>query len=266
MRPRVGFHASAWGSEHLLAALSGVAQHGFDGTEVYADTSHVFADNPGEFATILDITGVGLSGLHSGGVLTDPDFHEAELAEWERLLEWVKITGGEYAIYYGGEPTDDMDADIEHGANLLDQIGELAAARGVRFCYEPDARGPFQTKESVAFLLARTDPKHVGLSIDTAHIHAMGVDPALFVLTQSRRLHVVHVRDVQLDVDAPNERADPYVDPGEGSLDLMGIADALRSTGFAGWIVGVVDNPRQSALISAGRTAKYFRDFLQLEF
>ena len=45
-----------------------------------------------------------------------------------------------------------------------------------------------------------------------------------------------------------------------------GTSDALRTVGFAGWVVGVVDEPTRSAHESAAATAAYFREFLGLEF
>ena len=36
---------SAWGSDHLLAALSHMSHLGFRGIEVFGDTTHVFGEN-----------------------------------------------------------------------------------------------------------------------------------------------------------------------------------------------------------------------------
>src|ERR1044071_4045378 len=75
---RAGFHVSAFGSENVLAALSACSKFGFEAIELFADTTMIFADRPGEFRDILDISGVDLAGIHSGGTLTAPEFHAAE--------------------------------------------------------------------------------------------------------------------------------------------------------------------------------------------
>ncbi len=262
--PRIGFHASAWGSDHLLAALHGLARCGFGGIEVYADVSHVFADRPEEFKDILEITGVPLAGIHSGGLLTNEEFHEAEELEWRRLLEWVKAAGGDYAIYYGGEGTGDADADTKRAAALLNRVGAIGLEVGVKLCYEPDRHCPFNSREGVARLMRETDPSLLSLSADTAHLEQMGFDPTMFLLTQKHRLGVVHIRDLRRE-DDDSISGDEFVDPGRGRIDLRGVADTLRMIRYDGWIVGVVDNPAESPLTSAQNTSHYFSGELDLE-
>lgn len=264
-RPRVGFHVSAFGSHQVLAALSGLSKCGFEGLEIYADTSQIFADRPEEFRTILGIAGVGFAGVHGGGLLTSDEFREAEMTEWKRLVEWVGAAGGEYAVYYGGESHADLVTDLHRAASFLNELGKSAAEHGVRLCYEPDRGCPFATKPTISALMERTDPQWVALSVDTAHLATMGLDPALFLLTQQQRLAVVHVRDLR-DRDDPESAHDPHGEIGAGTLDLAGVAEALRATSFSGWIMGVVDRPSHSAHESAIAAAHHFRTVLGLEF
>ena len=263
--PKVAFHACAWGSDHLLAALNGVARAGFEGIEVYSDVSHVFVDRPHEFLDICSISGMRLSGIHSGGALTTPEFHEAELLEWRRLLSWAHAAGADYCVYYGGVRTAEFDADLDAAASLLRQLGESAGDVGIRLLYEPDSTCPFDSPEALDGLMSRLDPSHVGLSVDTARVAQMGFEPTFFMLTHSERLEVVHVRDLRPESDERWAR-NPYVEPGRGTLDLHGIADTLRMTGFDGWVVGVVEHPDTAAVTSAMSVAEYFRSRLDFTF
>jgi inosose dehydratase len=264
VRPeRVGFHVSAFGSDNLLAALSSCARHGFAGLEIFADTSVVFADRPEEFRAILDIAGVDLAGVHCGGQLTAPEFHEAEVAEWTRMLAWIKAVGGDYAVYCGGERALDPTADLEHAASLLNEIGRVAQATGVTLCYQPDQRSPFRTRQSLARLLEETDPALVKLCVDTAHLARTEIDPGAFLATHGKRLHVVHVRDLRKP-DTPDISRDGYVDPGRGVVDLAGVSTALLAAGFEGWVVGVVGRPHVTAHRSVEQTAVCFRSTLGL--
>lgn len=262
---RFGFHASAWGGDHVLLALHETSRAGFQGIEVYGDISHVMAEKPEEFVVYAEIAGVRLAGLHSGGMLTAPDYHEAELLEWRRLLEWTQKAGGEYAIYYGGDRTAEHEADTEAAAALLNRIGAIAGDVGVRLLYEPDRQCPFDSLESISDLLGRTDPATVGISLDTARLTQMGADPTFFLLTQKARVGVVHLRDLRDPAD-PRQADDPYADPGRGTLDLKAVADTLRMTNFTGWVIGVTDAPQSSANESAQHTAGYFRDELDFSF
>jgi sugar phosphate isomerase/epimerase len=264
-RPRVGFHVSAFGSHQVLAALAGVSRAGFEGLEIYADTSQIFADRPDEFRTIFGIVGIGFAGVHGGGLLTSAEFRANEMAEWKRLVQWVGEAGGEYAVFYGGESHGDFEADLVSAASFLDELGEFAASHGVRLCYEPDRTCPFSTNVAIARLMETTDPRWVGLSVDTARLALAGLDPTLYVLSQRQRLHVVHVRDLRAAAD-PDAAVPPYAEIGAGTLDLQGLVAALRATSFGGWIVGVVDDPERSAHDSAVGAAGYFRNVLGLEF
>lgn len=263
--PRVGFHVSCFGTTHLLAALSGVSQQGFHGLEVYADTTHIYADRPAEFRAIMDIAGVRLAGVHGGGLLTSEEFRAGEIAEWQRLLRWVADAGGDYAVFYGGESHVDDATDVRRAASFLNEVGKTAVAAGVRLCYEPNLTCPFRNGERIADLMDRTDPKRVWLSADTAHLVSMGVDPAMFLVTQRQRLAVLHVRDLRA-ADDPLAATQPRVEPGAGIVDLPSVADALRAVGFDGWIVGAVDSPSSSPLESVRATAAHFRGPLGFPF
>jgi len=262
----IGFHASAWGSDHLLNACSSLAMNGFDGIEVYGDVSQIFADKPGEFRTLLGIAGVGFAGVSGGGPLCFPEYHEAEQLEWQRLIQWAAAAEAKYVVYYGGEGTDDPVADLAHGAHLLNELGAHAREHGLLFCYEPDPGSPFNSHDAITSLLDNTSAEDVYLSADTARLDAIGLDPVFFTLTQHARIGVVHLRDVQTDAESTPEEADPYVDPGAGRLDLHGVADALHSVGFSNWVVSVVDQPRVSARASANATATFLRERLEFRF
>lgn len=263
--PRVGFHVSAFGSSQVLAALSSLSAEGFVGLEIYADTTHIFSDRPDEFRQILDITGIGLAGVHGGGLLTSEEFREAEMAEWVRLVDWTAKAGGSYAIFYGGESHADHATDLRRAASFLNEIGRHASSLGVTLCYEPDRACPFSSRERIAALMERTLPEHVKLSADTAHLQSMGLDPALFLLSQRSRVHVVHLRDLR-DPSTPEGAENPHCEMGDGVVDLESVAESLRHVAFDGWKIGVVERPSASAHESARRAAKHFREFLGFQF
>ncbi|MCG3133334.1 MAG: Inosose dehydratase [Planctomycetes bacterium] len=261
----MGFHVSAFGSNQVLAALSALSKCGFEGLEVYADTSHIFADDPGEFRTILDITHIDLAGLHGGGMLTNPAFRDGEMAEWRRLVDWTAAVGGSYVIFYGGEKTGSPDEDLRAAASFLNELGGYAAGRGIMLCYEPDRNCPFDTREAISALMDVTTPGHVWLSSDTAHLARMGFDPMLFLLWQRHRVGVVHMRDLRPDGE-PGAAEQPFAEIGKGTVRFEDVVETLHGFQFQGWIVGVVATPDSHAVSSAENAAAYFRDTLRLAF
>jgi sugar phosphate isomerase/epimerase len=262
VRPdRAGFHVSAFGSENVLAALSSCSRHGIPAIEIFADTTLIFAERPDEFREILAISGVELSGVHSGGTLTAPEFHGGEFAEWERVFDWVRAVNADYAVYYGGDRWASQPLDVDAAATLLNELGRAATDRGVTFCYEPDRHCPFRTRHSFARLLTRLDPLFVKLSVDTAHLARTEIDPARFIAENKDRIHVVHVRDLRRPETADISR-DGYVDPGAGIVEFGLVREALDAIGYDGWVVGVVARPHVAPQQSVERTARFFRESL----
>jgi sugar phosphate isomerase/epimerase len=260
VRPdRAGFHVSAFGSENILAALSACARHGFPAIEVFADTAIIFSERPHEFRELIGISGVELAGIHSGGTLTAPEYHGGELAAWERVFDWIRDVGADYAVYYGGDRWAGQVSDAGAAARLLNDLGRAAARRGVTFCYEPDRHCPFRTRQSLARLLAATDPALVRLSVDTAHVTRTEIEPSRFFEEHGRRIHVVHVRDLCRE-DTPDISRDGFVDPGTGTVEFGPVRDTLRSLGYEGWVVGVVARPHVAPQRSVERTARFFRE------
>lgn len=249
----------------MLAALSSLSKCGFEGLEVYADTSQVFAEDPAEFRTILDITHIELAGLHGGGMLTNEEFREAEMAEWRRLVDWTAAVGGSYVIFYGGEKTGSPQDDLRAAASFLNELGGYAAGRGVMLCYEPDRNCPFDTRETISALMDVTTPGQVWLSTDTAQLSRMGFDPMLFLLWQRHRVGVVHMRDRRPD-HVPGAAEQPFAEIGKGTIQFEDVVETLHGFGYQGWIVGVVATPESHAVTSAENAAAYFRDVLQLDF
>lgn len=260
-RPRVGFHVSAFGSGQILAAFSALSAAGFDGLEIYEDTTLIYADRPEELREIATIAGVAIAGVHGGGTLTSEEYRNAEAAEWTRLLAWTARAGADYAVYCGGDSHGDPESDLRRAAAFLNDMGAVAEGYGVRLCYEPDRHSPFATTARIGALLARTDPDLVWISADTARLAQMGLDPAAYIAAHHRRVAVVHVRDLT-DPRDPASADRPYIEPGRGTLDLRAVADALRSVEYRRWVVGVVDRPARSAHDSASRTARFFREDL----
>ena len=91
-------------------------------------------------------------------------------------------------------PTEEVVAEY---ATYFNRIGELAAERGMQFCYHPrqqelkaaDGTSPFEV------IVANTDPKKVHFEIDTYEAAEAGVDVNELLKRLTKRITLLHIRD-----------------------------------------------------------------------
>lgn len=118
---------------------------------------------------------------------------------------------------------------------------------GLRTVFHPHCGGYVETPDEIDTLMARTDPSLVGLVLDTGHIIYGGGDPVRVFTTHLERVWHVHFKDCDLEVAAAARskglgyldavQAQLFCELGAGSADLPAVVDALRRSGYNGWIV-----------------------------
>jgi inosose dehydratase len=256
---KAAFHAGAWGSDHLFKALNAIGGARIPTVEVYADIATVYADRADEFVDILQKTGLTLAGAYGGGVFTDPEFRDADVASARATARWLREAGGEVLILQGGEPTEDPRSDLGCAEKTADAIGNACREEGVRFCFQPHMGTVVFKEDAVRAFFARTDAKTVGICLDTGHLGEAGIDPVPFVVEHGQRIRVVHLRDLR---PKPVFVGGPFANAGKGTLNLATVLGALKTAGFEGWLVGFADDPREDP----GKSARDFASFVSSKF
>jgi len=108
------------------------------------------------------------------------------------------------------------------GLLLLDQgLGDLA----VQVCLEPHMGSQILYPEEYAQLMAELPAPRFGITVDTGHFHAGGVDWAALIRTYPERIYNVHLKD---HIGAQS------VGIGRGEVDLRLLVTVLRETGYDG--------------------------------
>ena len=80
-------------------------------------------------------------------------------------------------------------------------------------------------------------PDHLSLELDTGWWAAVGRDPVAGVHGWGRRVRRMHLKDLVAGQDPP------WVDVGDGSLDVAGVLGAARAHGVP-WVIVEHDTPR----------------------
>jgi inosose dehydratase len=152
----------------------------------------------------------------------------------------------------------------------LNEIGDMAAAEGMRVSYHHHMGTGVQTRKEVDRLLAGTDPARVHLLLDTGHLAWSGDDPLALARDHADRIGHVHLKDLRPGVLEWSRREDPsfhdavlegiFTVPGDGMIDFAPILQTLDEAGYTGWLV--VEAEQDPAKAEPLAYAKQAREYL----
>ena len=118
---------------------------------------------------------------------------------------------------------------------------------GLSAVFHPHCGGYVETPDEIDRLMELTDPKRVGLVLDTGHIAYGGGDPLRVLQAHRDRVWHVHFKDCDMKVAAmARERGLGYLDAvraqlfcelGQGVIDFAAVTDVLKDSAYNGWIV-----------------------------
>ncbi|MEO6295291.1 MAG: sugar phosphate isomerase/epimerase [Candidatus Limnocylindria bacterium] len=129
-------------------------------------------------------------------------------------------------------------------------LGDLATAApdGVRIAFHPHAATWIEAPDEVDAIAAQLPATGAGLCLDVGHYLVGGGDPVEAIRRHGSLITHVHAKDVDLAVlsrlrsgdlvgfnDALRGRV--FTELGNGALDLGGMAEALESIGYVGWLM-----------------------------
>ena len=94
-------------------------------------------------------------------------------------------------------PEDLSDETTARYAAYFDTIGDMAAQRGMKFCFHPDKRHLTAENGTSAFdaIAAATDPAKVWFEIDTYETAEAGIDTKALLKRYGKRVLLLHVHD-----------------------------------------------------------------------
>lgn len=115
---------------------------------------------------------------------------------WREALDIHKELGCRYIVMsrLPDYPTDEVIAEY---ATYFNRIGELAAERGMQFCYHPRQQEMKVTDGKSAFetIAANTDPEKVHFEIDTYEATEAEVDVEELLKRFTKRVTLLHIHD-----------------------------------------------------------------------
>lgn len=253
MAVRFAYHANCWGDlggnavgvtsitqltyrtfGDMDRAISEIGAAGYEGVELFDGN---LLDYEGRFPALRSVlanAGVQLVAAYSGANFIFDDILEEEIVRIERAVGAAAEMGAEHFVVGGGakRAAGRQPGDIKKLGAGLDLVVSIAGKAGLTAHYHPHlstiVEGPDEVREVF---------KHTAINFcpDTAHLAAAGGDPAQQVREFRDRITYVHLKGLQRQPFA-------FTPIDEGDLDNGAVIDALRETGFAGWVTNELDS------------------------
>jgi 4-hydroxyphenylpyruvate dioxygenase len=165
-------------------------------------------------------------------------------------------------------------ADPDLSAEQLHALGDLAQERGIVIAFEALAWGTHVNRLSHAWnIIRRTDHPSVGLAVDTFHLLARGDDTSALNEIPANRIAFLHVADApHLLMDVLESSQHFRCFPGQGSLDVARVVDAVVSAGYRGPVSAAVfsdvvrEAPAAKTAMDAMRSLLYLEEQLRVRW
>jgi inosose dehydratase len=279
----VGIYPNVPGPDELLDAI---ASAGYEGTELGPPGDLGSGE---ELRARLERTGLELPGGWCPIRFSQPDVVDEDLRELERTLDLFEAAGATIArpvFGDGGSPDrlanpgrgkDDPslrldDAGWARFASGLARAETLARERGFAPVFHAHTSTYVEAPAEIDRLLELSS---IDLLVDTGHLLVGGSDPLGALHDWGARVGYVHLKDARLGIvrDVVAEgvggveawRRGVFCELGTGDVDLDAFLDALRATGYDGWLCVEQDRiPRDDEPLSEAAEAQVRnRDWLR---
>jgi sugar phosphate isomerase/epimerase len=190
----------------------------------------------------------------TSGLITMGALSEDGIAQLRRVIGFGARTRSERIIFCHDHPRNGVTAsDLTEFARTLSRLGQEAADQGLALSLHHHYQQPVMHRDDFEVFFSAA--KHVGLTIDTAHLAKSGItDIAELIRDFSSIIDNMHVKDY----DQGEFRI-----LGRGALDFNNIIAALRDINYDGWLC--VDEESSASLAEGLRASQeYMRGHLAI--
>ncbi|GAB7067030.1 sugar phosphate isomerase/epimerase and 4-hydroxyphenylpyruvate domain-containing protein [Mycobacterium hodleri] len=224
-------------SGSLVEKLHACADAGFDGVEIFEPDLIASDHSPEEIRGLARRLGLSLD-------LYQP-LRDIEGVDDTTFAENLRRAGATFAtaqrlgigtvLVCSNVATATVDS-IEHSADQLRRLGDVAATYDVRIAFEALAWGRFVDDYRRAWRIVElADHPAVGVCLDSFHVLSRGHDPAAIEDIPAEKIFYLQLADAPaLSMDVLSWSRHHRLFPGEGAFDLATFVAHVLKTGFDG--------------------------------
>ena len=226
-------------SGDLAEKIDAIARAGFDGVEIFENDFLAFDHSPAEVGRMVRDAGMVVTvfqPFRDFEGLPEP-YRAKAFARAERKFDLMADIGTDLMLVCSTVSPHALGG-IDRAAADLRELGEHAAARGLRIGFEALAWGRFVNDHRDAWeIVRRADHAAVGLILDSFHTLSRGIDPASIRAVPRDKIFLVQLADApRLDLDILSWSRHFRCMPGQGDLPVDGFMDAVRATGYDDYV------------------------------
>lgn len=249
---RVGCQANGFvmrnGSfEALLPVLKTIASLGYTGFECnYRLVQSEFA-NPVEARKKISASGLEFIGMHMS--MNEADHGLESISAAGAALGAQNIVMSAAGLSPTGTFTPEA---LATKTARLEQFGKICKAHGMKLAYHNHMPEFANHNAEMQGLADGTNPNLVSFLMDAGHGYQGGGDPAEFMRRNPRRIVGCHLKTFRNKTE--------QVPLGEGDFGFEDLAAAVRSTGWAGWLIDEEGGGKTSDSAAVGPDREYIRN------
>ncbi len=243
MSERLGFRTAGYRDVAIEHAIRAIADVGYDGVELCLEHPDLHPETLTD-RRCNELTDIASElGLEVATVSYHGDADPLDV-RWNRALAAVALTpalGADVLIVNAPRPGDDRPADLadQFRYQLSAQL-EMATMLEVTIAVEPEPGLLVDDCADMLDLLDEFDSPWLGVNLDVGHAWLTEPSVPAAIADLGASIAAVHMEDMA-------DKVHKHLVPGDGQMDLGLIIEALRGSGFSGWLTvdlfDIADDP-----------------------
>lgn len=251
---RLAFSSNAYMRFPFAEAAARIAELGYEGLELMADVPHAWpaglldckkqlireamADNGLAFSNVNAFMMNAVADArqpywYPSFIEDDPGYRSVRIDHTRRALSLCAELGAPHITTEPGGPIAPgmtRPQAIDRFVEALKPLAEHAGNVGVGLLIEPEPGLLLETTDQYLEVMERVDHPAIGLNFDVGHAYCMSEDLPKQIAKMARYTRHYHVEDIAAS------RVHHHMIPGTGAIDFAEVFDAIRRTGYDGWI------------------------------
>jgi sugar phosphate isomerase/epimerase len=251
---RLAFSTNAYLRFPFDVAADRIASFGYEGLELLADVPHAWPagllESPKRaIQAAMERNRLAFSNVnafmmnaigdhrqpywHPSFIEPDPHYRRVRIDHTRRALSLCAELGGPHITTEPGGPLapgQDRQEAIDLFVEVLKPLAEHAHKEGVMLLIEPEPGLLVETTDQYLEIADRLNAPSIGLNFDVGHAYCVGEDLPRAIARLAPHIRHYHFEDIAAT------RVHHHLVPGTGAINFAEVIDAIRKTGYDGWL------------------------------
>jgi sugar phosphate isomerase/epimerase len=266
---RLAFSSNAYLRYPFEEAAERIAALGYEGLEILADVPHAWPagllEGPKRaILAAMERHGLAFSNMNAfmmnavadprqpywypSFIEPDPNYRRIRIDHTRRALSLCAELGAPHVTTEPGGPIapgQTRQQAIDQFVEVLKPLAEHAHDEGVLLLIEPEPGLLLETTDQYLEVAERVDAPSIGLNFDVGHAFCVSEDLPNAIARMAPHTRHYHLEDIAAT------RVHHHLVPGMGVIDFAEVVEAIRRTGYDGWLTvelyPFVDDPDAAA-------------------